>query len=47
MQISKLSQLTAESPNESLLIELRALEKKMGLALTLVKDYLLMLATFS
>lgn len=36
-QISNLAQLTAASPNESLLAELRSLEKKMGLVLTLVR----------
>ncbi|WWC60978.1 uncharacterized protein I303_103555 [Kwoniella dejecticola CBS 10117] len=32
---SNLARLTAESPNESLLAELRTLEKRMGLVLTL------------
>ncbi|KAI9633471.1 DASH complex subunit Dad3-domain-containing protein [Dioszegia hungarica] len=36
-RISNLAQLTAASPNESLLAELRSLEKKMGLVLTLYK----------
>lgn len=36
MQISNLARLTAEDPNEALLAELRTLEKKMGLVLTLV-----------
>ncbi|KGB75715.2 hypothetical protein CNBG_1553 [Cryptococcus deuterogattii R265] len=34
---ANLAKLTAESPNESLLAELRTLEKRMGLVLTLVK----------
>ncbi|AFR93336.2 DASH complex subunit DAD3 [Cryptococcus neoformans] len=34
---ASLAKLTAESPNESLLAELRTLEKRMGLVLTLVK----------
>lgn len=36
IEISNLARLTAEDPNESLLAELRVLEKKMGLVLTLV-----------
>ena len=36
-QISELAKLTAENPNDSLLTELRDLEKKMGLVLTLVR----------
>ena len=35
-QIANLARLTAESPNDQLLSDLRALEKKMGLVLTLV-----------
>ncbi|ORX40785.1 DASH complex subunit Dad3-domain-containing protein [Kockovaella imperatae] len=36
-RISNLAKETAETPNESLLTELRDLEKKMGLVLTLFK----------
>ncbi|GFZ51410.1 hypothetical protein JCM24511_09172 [Saitozyma sp. JCM 24511] len=36
-RIAGLAKLTSESPNESLLAELRELEKKMGLVLTLFK----------
>jgi hypothetical protein len=39
-QISNLAKLTAEDPNESLLSELRVLEKKMGLVLTLVSNFI-------
>ncbi len=35
-QVDNLAKQTAENPNESLLAELRVLEKKMGLVLTLV-----------
>lgn len=38
MQISNLARLTAEDPNEALLAQLRTLEKKMGLVLTLVSS---------
>jgi DASH complex subunit DAD3 len=38
-QIAGLAKLTSESPNESLLAELRELEKKMGLVLTLVSAW--------
>ncbi len=40
LQIANLARLTAESPNEPLLAELRTLEKKMGLVLTLVSQSL-------
>jgi hypothetical protein len=40
-QISNLAKLTSENPNESLLAELRLLEKKMGLVLTLVSHLLI------
>ncbi|ORY31301.1 DASH complex subunit Dad3, partial [Naematelia encephala] len=36
-RIANLARLTADSPNEDLLSELRVLEKKMGLVLTLYK----------
>ena len=36
-KIANLARLTAESPNEAVLAELRTLEKKMGLVLTLVR----------
>ncbi|KIS00708.1 hypothetical protein L804_02129 [Cryptococcus deuterogattii 2001/935-1] len=35
---ANLAKLTAESPNESLLTELRTLEKRMGLVLTLISE---------
>jgi hypothetical protein len=37
-QVDVLAKATAENPNESLLAELRVLEKKMGLVLTLVSQ---------
>jgi hypothetical protein len=37
--VDVLAKATAENPNESLLAELRVLEKKMGLVLTLVSQH--------
>jgi hypothetical protein len=45
VKISELAKLTAENPNESLLAELRILEQKMGLVLTLVSPLSALLTT--
>lgn len=39
-QVDTLAKETADNPNDGLLNDLRALEKKMGLVLTLVSSYL-------
>lgn len=38
LQVDVLAQETAENPNDALLDDLRLLEKKMGLVLTLVSE---------